>query len=59
MTEDKKLSRTKALEEYLKTGDIIQLQHELGHKHLRSTFALLCRRDMLKKRLEEVRPWKQ
>jgi len=33
----------KALAEYQETRDIIRLQHQLGHKHIKSTMALIER----------------
>lgn len=44
--------RQKALDEFNKTGDILRLQKQLGHKNVKSTFALLVRSGLLKKHLE-------
>jgi hypothetical protein len=41
MAENKKLERKKAIQEYIKTGDLLMLQKTLGHKKLRSSLAYL------------------
>jgi hypothetical protein len=48
MTETKKSIRKEALAEYQKTRDIIRLQHQLGHKHIKSTLAFLERSGLLR-----------
>ena len=47
MTKTKESIRKEALAEYQKTRDIILLQHQLGHKHIKSTLALLERSKLL------------
>ena len=47
MTKNKESIRKEALAEYQKTRDIIRLQHQLGHKYIKSTLALLERSKLL------------
>ena len=43
MPKIKRMNQWKALAEYHETGDILLLQQQLGHKHVRSTWAYIQR----------------
>ena len=45
--------KQKAIDNYLKTGDILQLQKRLGHKKIQSTFAFIQRNNLFAKHLEQ------
>jgi hypothetical protein len=47
-----KESKQKAIDRFVKTGDILQLQKELGHKRIQSTFAFIARNSLLTEHLE-------
>jgi hypothetical protein len=49
----KEYNRWKALVEFYRTGDILQLQRRLRHKHVRTTWAYLDRYSPLIKLLGE------
>ena len=55
MTKHNKSDRTKADEEFLKTYDILQLQNALGHKHIKSTWDYIARKNMLIRPFEEAK----
>ena len=59
MTKHNKSDRTKADEEFLKTYDILQLQNALGHKHIKSTWNYIARKNMLIRPFEEAKAWKK
>ncbi len=44
--------KQKAIDQYLKTGDILQLQRGLGHRRIQSTFAFIQRNNLLIKRFD-------
>ncbi|MCW4011322.1 MAG: hypothetical protein NWF05_12020 [Candidatus Bathyarchaeota archaeon] len=54
MDKTKEQKRKEATIEFLKSGDILQLQRRLGHKHIRLTLNFAQRNGLFAKRFAEV-----